>query len=87
MSAGIAMGVPNWATTSEGKPIGRSPSTGKKLNRLMERKDFSDRQLSRRPKQKDDENKSNHAETISSRADCDQIRSNQSTLYGTLDRL
>lgn len=52
---GIDMGIAKWATLSDGKYIGRDSRIEAKLKRLLERKVFYHRQLSRRPKQKDTE--------------------------------
>lgn len=56
-SVGIDLGVSKWGTTSKGDFIGRSDEIEKKLTNLLKRKDFYYRQLSRRPKQKNEEGK------------------------------
>lgn len=59
-SVGIDMGVAEWATTSDGEHLGRDKQVEKKLKQLLERRDFYQRQLARRPKQKGEDGKSFH---------------------------
>ena len=59
-SVGIDMGVAEWATTSDGEHLGRDERVEKKLKQLLERRDFYQRQLTRRPKQKGEDGKNYH---------------------------
>jgi len=59
-SVGIDMGVAEWATTSDGEHLGKDKQVEKKLKQLLERRDFYQRQLARRPKQKGKDGKNFH---------------------------
>ncbi len=59
-SVGIDMGVAEWATTSDGDHLGRDKGVEKKLKQLLDRRDFYQRQLARRPKQKGEDGKNYH---------------------------